>query len=175
MATLSVGLATRENGVEKDLQRIQDLIGLASEEAVAQGREFGLTFYAKEYEFSAWDASDPSNPHWKQLGDDAKPFGPRTFPPDAVVDLEVEGRIVKLAEQKPVVPEEKKGSDKTDGKTQQRRRSMAKNTYQPQVILDSSGEITPAFTLRLRPAIGAHGISPRVAESGKAEQVRDER
>jgi len=176
MAVLSVGLATRDNGVEKELQRIQDLIGLASEEAVAQGREFGLTFYGKEYEFSAWDAAEAV---WKPLGEDARPFVPHTFAPGTIVDLEIEGRIVKIAEERPVVTEQK---DKTAGdkqsaagKSKSKVNDKDKDKDRPQVFMDSSGEVTPPFKLRLRPGIGSPGISLRVSESGKVEQVRDAR
>ncbi len=172
MATLSVGVATGRKGTEKEIQRIQDLLVLGSEESVAQGREFALTFYAREYQFSTWD---PLELRWKPLGDDAGPFVPRSLPPETIVDLELEGRPVKLAEQRPVEPEEKQESDKAGDTAKPRQRSASDDLNQPHIFMDSSGEITPFFKLHLRPAIGVPGISLSVAEDGKLEQIRDER
>jgi general secretion pathway protein H len=166
MATLSIGVATTRKGSEKEIQRIQDLLALASEEAVLQGREFGITFYAKEYEFSTYD---PGDGQWTPLGDEAVPFGPRRFPPETIVDLEIEHRIVKLAAEKPSAPKTTRPSGAAAARSQPRDEET-----QPQVFMLSSGDITP-FTLRLRPAVGSRGISLRVAENGGAEQIRDER
>ena len=171
MATLSIGVATSRKDSGKEIQRIQDLLALASEEAVLRGREFGLTIYAKEYEFSTYDVLTG---RWTPLGDAVEPFVPRRFPPETVVDLEIENHIVKLADEPPVRKEEK---PKEEESAQPMRHELpsAQGRNEPQVRILSSGDITPMFRLHLRPAIGKPGISLRMAENGKAEQIRDER
>ena len=172
MATLSLGVASSRKGSEKEIQRIQDLLALASEEAVLRGREFGITFYAKEYQFSAYD---PTEGRWIPLGDEAEPFVPRAFPPETIVDLEIENRIVKLASEKPVVRKEEEPSEEAEEavKAMPRQLPSEKDENRPQVFMLSSGDITP-FSLHLRPSTGSPGISLHVAESGNIQQVRDE-
>lgn len=176
MATLSVGVATSEKGTEKEIERIEDLLALASEQAVLQGREFGITFYQKGYEFSTYDIDAA---RWTPLGEDRSgPFSPRPFPPDAVVDLEMEDRLVALAEQKPerAPPAKDRKADKEKQKEDERRRKIigARDPNLPQIFILSSGDVTP-FELRLRPSIGNKGITLKVADNGKVEKVRDER
>lgn len=176
MATLSVGVATSEKGTEKEIDRIEDLLALASEQAVLQGREFGITFYRKEYEFSTYDVTTA---RWTPLGEDRSgPFSPRRFPPDAVVDLELEDRLIALAEQRPerADPGKDKATSREKQKEDERRRKItgARDPNLPQVFVLSSGDVTP-FELRLRPAIGSPGITLKVADNGKVEKVRDER
>lgn len=170
MATLSIGVATSQKGTEKEIERIQDLLALASEEAVLQGREFGLTFYTKGYVFSTYD---PADGHWKPLGNDAEPFNSRPFPPETIVDLEIEGRIVKLSDEKPVEKKVEKPKDDEAPMEPPRMLAPEKDKNTPQVFMMSSGDIT-AFSLHLRPSIGSPGINLQVAESGTVEQIRDE-
>jgi general secretion pathway protein H len=178
MATLSVGTATKEKGTDKEIERIEDLIALASEEAVLQGREFGLTFYEKEYEFSTYDISSM---RWTPLaGSSDNPFSPRAFPPEAVVDLEVEDRMVKLTAERPKRAAPAKGKDLAKEKAKAREEAKRwavtgkRDPSLPQVFIYSSGDVQP-FKLRLRPNIGSKGITLVVAENGSVKKVRDER
>jgi general secretion pathway protein H len=177
MATLSVGTATKEKGTDKELERIEDLLALASEEAVLQGREFGLTFYEKEYEFSTYDITTM---RWTPLPETSEnPFSPRAFPPEAVVDLEVDGRIVKLSTERPKRDAPAKGKDRE--KEKEKARDEAKrwavagkrDPSLPQVFILSSGDVTP-FELRLRPNIGSKGIKLIVADNGTVRKMRDD-
>lgn len=172
MATLSVGVATSEKGAEKELQRIEDLLALASEEAVLQGREFGLTFYAKEYVFSTYD---PEQARWVPLESDAEPFGPRRFPPETLVELEIEDRLVRIPDERPAPADEKEMDDEDASGPALTGGGLlsGRERDRPQVFILSSGDITP-FELHLRPAIGQAGISMTVAENGTVKQVRDE-
>jgi type II secretion system protein H len=172
MATLSVGVATRETGVDKESERIADLVALASEEAVVQGREFGLTFYGREYEFSTFD---PMTASWEPITASTPPFGPRQLPPEAVLELEIDGRNVKLADQRPVraEPEAKPKPDPKKKLTVKSNKASDKQKEQPQVFVLSSGDVTP-FSVHLRPAIGAAGLTLTVAEDGSSKTLRDE-
>lgn len=172
MATLSVGVATSEKGVEKEVQRLADLLDLARDEAVLQGREFGLTLYSRQYEFLVYD---PAGPAWEPLQDESGVFSLRALPPDAVLELEVDGRIVRLLDEKPKPsrkePDKKKAGPGLAGS---RSGTRAKDDNQPQVFILSSGDVTP-FAVHMRPSVGQAGIRLEVEENGAIREVRDDR
>jgi general secretion pathway protein H len=166
MATLSIGTVTRDQGVEKEVERVGDLLALAREEAVLQNREFGLTFYRREYEFSVFDVATAS---WTPLAAAAAgPLAPRSFPPETEVELAVEDRRVALAERRP----ERRPQPKTDD--DKRQTDKDDDAPEPQVLILSSGDVTP-FNLRLSPELGEGGAELHVAESGTTRVVFDER
>jgi general secretion pathway protein H len=166
MATISVGTATATRGVEKEAERIGDIVALASEEAVLQGREFGLTFYRSEYEFSTYDVEQA---RWVPLAESAGPLSGRKLPPEAELEVEIEDRRVVLADQKPAPPEPR---DTDDGERRQADRGEGMEDNAPHVFIFSSGDVTP-FVIRLRPGIGRPGVTLEVAEDGTVEQQRD--
>ncbi len=168
MATLSVGTATREKGLEKELERIGDLVKLAGDEAVLQNRELGLTFYRTEYEFSYFD---PAEQTWTPLADAAGPFSPRPFPPNTEVELEIEGRRVALDASRP----ERKISPKKKKRTDIRLGEPDPNENRPQVMIMSSGDVLQPFVLRLRPELGSARVGIAVSTAGAVEQIRDDR
>jgi general secretion pathway protein H len=170
MATLSIGVATSEKGTEKEIERIEDLLALASEEAVVQGRELGLTFYRREYEFSTYDVEQA---RWLPLEESGGVFEPRAFPPDAVVDLELEDRLVALADERP--KRRPPSDDAKEAAAAKAREAVLGSPDEnlPQVFILSSGDITP-FELRLRPQIGEPGVTLKVAADGSVTRTRDE-
>lgn len=171
MATLSIGVATSEKGMAREAERLADLIALASEEAVLQGREFGITFYARQYEFSAFDAATA---RWAPLTDDSEMFAPRELPPDTVLELEIDERIVKLLEERPSSKKQQTGENDDLANPQAAVDSTRDDDVVPQVFILSSGDMTP-FSVRMQAAPGEPGIKLDVAESGVTRQVRDEK
>ena len=186
MLTLSVGVATPDSSTEKEIERIENLLKLASEEAVLAGRELGVTFYDKEYEFST---IDPDSGRWQPI-EEEDPFTPHRFPPESLVDLALEGRNVRLALERPPPPPKKPQEQKTvmksaatagdgDGDAKDEDDEEGKDAATPdpripQILILSSGDILPAFELRLRPGIGGRGTRLRVQENGRVERLRDE-
>ncbi len=167
MATLSVGTATREKGLAKEVERIGDLVRLASEEAVLQNRELGLTFYESEYEFSYYDAEERL---WVPLGAGSGPFEPREFPPETETELVIEGRRIALDRERPVrkepPPAERKRTDVVLG---------PKEEIKPQILILSSGDVLPRFTVELRPEFSDDSVSITVSETGAVEEPKDAR
>lgn len=158
MAVLSVGLSSRDQGISRELQRIVDLLALAGEQAVLEGREYGLSFYAHEYVFSRYDYASGS---WEPVKDEL-PVASRSLPSAAVLDLYLEGRRVALAEQQP--------DDKAKTKMSAARTGAGR--IMPQILILSSGDVTP-FELHLRPAAGQPGIRLYVGDSGASERIPD--
>lgn len=181
MATLNIGVATRQNGPQKEVERLEALLKVASEEAQMHGREIGLTFYAHEYQFSTFGPDEQS---WAAVENDDT-FKAHSFPPGSVVDLEVEGHLMRLAEEPPVektrdVTAPKRADPGTvtvqtqsDDQKSSKKKDAPKNSQTPQVLVLSSGEITP-FVLRLKPAVGAAGVRLTVAANGDISNARDE-
>ncbi len=171
MATLSVGVATSEKDAQKEINHLADLLSLASEEAVLQGREFGLTFYTRQYEFTAYD---PGTARWEPVADDDRIFALRKLPPDSVLELEIDGRSIKLPVEKPQPTSQATAPQPADRKPSGTHSATAKKEQNlPQIFVLSSGDVTP-FTVHLRPAIGSPGIRLEVAESGLTKETRDE-
>jgi hypothetical protein len=112
---------------------------------------------------------DPAEARWVPLERDSEAFAPRRFPPETVVELAIEDRVVRIAEAPPVARAREKRKDSTAEKP----KLTDKDRNLPQVFILSSGDITP-FELRLRPANGKPGIRISVAENGSVKQVRDE-
>jgi hypothetical protein len=179
MLTLSVGVATPDTSTEKEIERLENLVKLASEEAVLAGRELGITFYDKEYEFSVLDADSL---RWKPI-ETEEPFGPHRFPAGSLIDLALEGRNVRLALEKPPPPPEepkretKKGDSSDEEDEEEDEETINVNEPDPrapQILILSSGDILPAFELRLRAGIGGRGTRLRVLENGSVERLHDE-
>ncbi len=175
MATLSIGTATSGKGVEQTADQLAGQLTLVREEASIQGREFGLTFFTDRYAFSTFDFE---NGRWQELGDDAEALRPQLLPGESVLELELDGRSVVLASgPTPAVTErsnDEKEKDKAEDPPARRIYRPADDRQAPQVLILSSGDVTP-FTLHLRPAIGTPGLRLIVSADGTTQTVRDER
>jgi general secretion pathway protein H len=153
MFTLSVGITGGDRELEREVDRLRALIGLASEEAVFQGREIGLKFLPRGYEFSVFDADENA---WVVLtGDDL--LSPRDLPEELLVELEIDGRAVVL---------------KAGDRQQQSSDDDPDEQYRPQIFIFSSGDVTP-FELLLRRPFQSEGLSLEVTGDGSVELMRD--
>jgi general secretion pathway protein H len=151
MFTLSVGLTGGDRDLEREVDRLQALLQLASEEALMQGREIGMRFYVDGYEFATFqedfldyhdpDPEDESNPDEAQTLDQSEwvlvgqqeLLGPRHLPEDIVLELEIDGRAVVLTSES----EREENDDDSE------------KTFRPQIRIFSSGDFIP-FVLRVR-------------------------
>jgi general secretion pathway protein H len=161
MFTLSVGITGDDRDLQRETDRIEALLRLASEEATLQGREIGMTFFRDGYEFSTYfedfedyrdaeESDDVGRSKWTLImGRDM--FGPRGLPADMLIELEIDGRTVILD------PREPDKRDKDD-----------EREYKPQVLIFSSGEVTP-FVLRLRRSFQNTGVILDVKDDGTIE------
>lgn len=150
MMTLSLGVTGGDRDLEQHAKRLQALIALASEDALLQGRELGITFIEDGYEFALLD---PDENRWVRLQADPV-LRSRTFDDSIEIAIEIEGREVRLQtrdefnEQFADLPEESDaGEEQEDDGSPFRGRN---NEFLPQIFIFSSGEISPAFTARMR-------------------------
>ena len=121
-AMVVLGTATLKAGdpAETESRRLAALLQFVAEEALVQGRDYGVEFFADGYRFLSWD---PDSRLWSVVEDEAA-LRRRTLPPDVELVLAVDGREVV------VEPEGRRARD-------------AAETLAPQVAVFSSGELTP--------------------------------
>ena len=119
-ALLSVTLVDNERHLDREAQRLRGLLELVREEALMQSREFALYFSEVGYRPYVYDHAQMM---WVAPAQD-RLLAPREFDDSIRVELIVEGRTLVL-EPDFIAPEQQG------------------ETPQPQVMLLSSGEITP--------------------------------
>lgn len=125
MVLLSMRTLRAEDPAETEARRLTALVEFVAEEALVQGRDFGVEFFEDGYRFLSWD---PDAGLWSVVADEAA-MRFRPLPPPLRLGLAVDGREV------PVFPED-------------RRRDRTAEQLVPQVAIYSSGEFT-AFELFL--------------------------
>ena len=150
IALLSVGLVGDDRELQTEARRFAALVEVAQDEAMLQGREFGLEIMATSYRFVEYDAF--TNQWAELLGDDV--FRLRELPEGTEFDLVLEGQRVLLD------PDPARLEPAEEG-------NMGKpvETFEPHVFLFSSGDVSPFELHLLRPAAGQSVIvRSRLAE-----------
>ena len=117
VAVLSLGVLGSDRELRREAERLSTLLDLGHEEALMQGRDFGVLFSARSYRFVMFDYQSGS---WVIPADDDM-LRERQLPEQLNLSLRLEDRDVAL---------EADLVDVTD-------------TAEPQVLVLSSGEMTP--------------------------------
>jgi general secretion pathway protein H len=141
MAVLSVGLVDDDRGMRTEAQRLASLVQLAQDEAMLQGREFGVEVMLSSYRFVEYD---PFTNQWQTIPDDEL-LRQRELPEQLEFDLFLEGKRVLLDDD----PAEL--ADEDDDEEGGRPMSGSLRTYAPHLLIFSSGDVTP-FELMIRHA-----------------------
>ena len=127
IAILSLGVLGDDRDLRQEGRRIIALIGVAQDDAVMQGREFGLEFTQDGYRFVEYDALLGA---WTEIvGDDTLRL--RQLPEDAEFDLFIEGQRVLLELEPATIGDPDEEDDDT------------LEAYAPHVLIFSSGDMTP--------------------------------
>ena len=138
-ASLSIGSRVNEDKLENEARRAEAIFKLASEEAEAKGVEIGLRFTEGGYRLLTLDSSR----QWRDY-EIGGPLRRRIFQAPFGLSLRVEGRPIVLPPE--LTPEQERELAETAELKSQRENDAQDLT--PQVLLLSSGEITP-FTLQM--------------------------
>lgn len=126
VAVLSIGLASDNRDLQQELFRLKSVLDLVREEALMQNRDFGVLFSATGYRFYVYDYEQLA---WVEpLADNLLTERPLRGPVD--VELTVEGRKIVL--DRAFEPE-------------------ALSDPMPQIMILSTGEITPFEAALVRP------------------------
>lgn len=130
---LSLGVLGDDRVLRREAHRISTLLEVVQDEAVMQGREFGLEIMLNSYRFVEFD---PFQRIWSEAGTEDV-FRFRQMPEGIEFDLRLENKSVLL---------EVDAVDLTD--SEENRESDSKNDFAPHVLIFSSGDSTP-FELRI--------------------------
>ena len=141
VSLLSMSLIADDRDLDTERQRLASLIELAQDEAMLQGREFGVEFMTSTYRFVEYD---PYTRRWTEIqGDDL--FRARQLPDGMEFDLYLEDKRVVLEN------ESTEFDDPDDAEM-----SLDTESYVPHVFVFSSGELTPWELHLLRPQHDQH-------------------
>lgn len=149
---LSTSLIDDERGIRQEARRLASLVELAGDEALLQGRDFGLEVVRGGYRFVEYD---PLQDRWFEVPGDEL-LRPRRLPERLEFELYVEDRRVLLAEEHARLGNE--------GSPAGERRA----NYAPHTLILSSGQLSP-FELRLLRDGEQSGIALRVTPAGEIE------
>jgi general secretion pathway protein H len=128
IALLSLGILGDDRQLQTEARRLTSLVELAQDEAMMQGREFGLEFMNDSYRFVEYD---PFTSQWGELiGDEVLRL--RKLPDEVEFVLTLEGKRVLL--------------DNDPARFEDPEETSSRNlveTYSPHVFIFSSGDMTP--------------------------------
>lgn len=136
IAVISVNVADRDPAKEQ-AQKLADLAGLAAEQAVMQGQEYGLRIEAHAYTLYSYDGRA-----WQPVKDDSL-FYRRELGDDVSLSLQMDGAPATLAP--PPATVQDMGASTTAAPAAATGESQQSQNL-PQVLLLSSGEM-PAFEI----------------------------
>ena len=137
VTVLSVGLVGDDRDVQTEARRLMSLLELSQDEAMMQGREFGIEFLRQGYRFVEYD---PAANQWTEQIED-ETFRYRPLPDGLEVELFLEDRPVALAIEPAVL-------ENADDDDEDEERQFGRDEYAPHLLIYSSGDMT-AFELRL--------------------------
>jgi len=136
VAILSVGVLGEDRGLDAEGERFSDVAAAAMEQAQLEGRDFGIRFGATRYEILTYVTR---RQRWESVIDD-RLYAPHELPAGLEVQLELEGKVVQFVEDKPG------------------------DVRVPQVILYSSGDVSP-----YRLSFAREGSTLRWSVAGQAD------
>lgn len=158
IALLSMNLIGDDRELDTERKRLATLIELAQDEAMMQGREFGLELMTSTYRFVEFD---PFTSEWSEiLGDEI--FRLRQLPEGMEFELYVEDKRI-------VLDNDPQQFEDPEDETM----SLAIEIYAPHVFLFSSGEST-SFEIRLRRPLNEQQLSMRGDILGQIELVEEQ-
>ena len=122
---------------------VNEGLGDLRDEAMLQGREFGVEFLTTGYRFVEYDALGD---RWADVPADDL-LATRALPEGMEIELYIDGRGVKLKYEATVLAKESDEDDEKDKK-----RSLGIEQYSPHVFVYSSGDMTPFEVHLVQPA-----------------------
>ena len=153
VSVLALGNLGDDRALQNEARRMTALIEMASDEAMLQGRDFGLAVSQRGYRFVEYD---PFTEHWFEvIGDDL--MRPRTLAEDTEFDLFLEDKRIALK----LEAAETERSDDDDGDHKD-----LTDEYLPHVLILSSGDIPP-FVLEIYRSIDRASVQLSASPAGE--------
>ena len=138
-AVLSLGVLDDDRELDREASRAMALFAVAKDEAMLQGREFGIEFQRGGYRFVEFDTETEL---WFDVPGDDDWLRTYTLPDSMELELYLDGQAVKLENALAELATEEDDDDP----------SRSGPEYSPHVFLYSSGDMTPFELHVLRPA-----------------------
>ena len=153
---LSAGLlgdADRE--LAEEARRLEALVELAEDEALMQGRDFGLELLQSGYRFVE---HDPQSRRWFELAGDEL-LRPRQLEEGLSLALFLEDRRIELEVRAADIGSGEDDEEEDDDEQEaQREERDGEDDYAPHVLILSSGDVTPFHLNILRESDGAEVV-----------------
>jgi len=161
IVTLSLNLAGDDREIRREVQRLMSILEVAQDDAMLQGREFGIEFLLGAYRFVEYDSLSEL---WLEIpGEDVLRM--RALPEGMELSLRLEDKLMTL-EENPIALAANGDEDNDD-------RTLQAKNYTPHVLIFSSGEMTP-FELRIRRLTDQLSVALQSDLLGNLEFVDDE-
>ena len=157
IAVLSLSLVGDDREVRKEAQRLMSLLEVAQDDAVLQGREFGVEFLLGSYRFVEYEAL--SGQWFEILGEDL--LRTRQIPAEMEISLFLEDKRITL-EESPILLADQDEADAT---------RLARN-YAPHIMIFSSGDMTP-FEIHINRATDSMSVALHGDLLGNLEFIDD--
>lgn len=125
IGVLSLGALGRNPQAENTAQKLAAITNLVAQQAVMRGQQYGLRISAHSYEFLSYDGNN-----WSPVSDDDL-LQPRQLDSSVTLTLQLQGAEIRLPSA--TSNDDAALADDNSGKPELR----------PQILLLSSGEITP--------------------------------
>ncbi len=155
---LSTELVGDDREIEKERNRLASLIEVVQDEALMQGREFGLELMQSSYRFVEFD---PLTFQWSEVpGDELLRL--RHLPEGLEFDLVIEDKLIVL----PIDPQQLLKADEDST-------SAGNRQYEPHIFVFSSGESTP-YEIRVRRGVNGPQLAMRGDIFGEIEYLDED-
>mgnify|MGYP001819001410 FL=1 len=145
IALLSVGVVGEDNELDKERRRLATLIEMAQDDAMMQGREFGIEIMRTSYRFVEFD---PLTRQWAQVPFDDL-YRLRFLPEGVEFALYIDDKLIPLEEDPQVL------EDESDSMI-----SSGTKPYLPHLFVFASGE-SSVYEIRLRRPLTDHELIMR--------------
>ena len=145
IALLSVGVVGEDNELDKERRRLATLIEMAQDDAMMQGREFGIEIMRSSYRFVEFD---PLTRQWAEVPYDEL-YRLRFLPEGVEFALYIDDKLIPLEEDPQVL------EDESDSML-----SSSTKPYLPHLFVFASGE-SSVYEIRLRRPLTDHELIMR--------------
>ncbi|MDX1507350.1 MAG: type II secretion system minor pseudopilin GspH [Woeseiaceae bacterium] len=158
VAVVTLSLASDDRALREEARRFMTLMDVLQDEAMMQGRDFGIEFLRAGYRFVEYD---PLAASWAEVpNDDILVL--RALPDDLELDLFLEEKRVLLQEN----PKRIQSPDEDRPQTEI-------ENYAPHILVYSSGDMTP-FELYIERATDRMSVGMRGDLLGNIEVIEDD-
>ena len=134
LGVLSIGALGGDRSRDAEVERFEDVVATAMQEAELEGRDFGVRIQQSSYEVYVYS---PRRQRWETVRDD-RLYAVHSLPAGLEFGLTLEGRPVQLDAEPPAASEQLDAAAELATGTDRRREAA-----HPQLIFYAGGEVAP--------------------------------